>query len=112
MKVESWFGVEGTIIGIVKDFNTTSLHDELGPISLLSADRGNYMFIAVNGNNVTKTLGFIEQKVKELVPDDPFEHQFLDDHINNLYKTEALTSKIANVLTVWQSLFLAWDFSV
>ncbi len=100
MKVESWFGVEGTIIGIVKDFNTTSLHDELGPISLLSADRGNYMFIAVNGNNVTKTLGFIEQKVKELVPDDPFEHQFLDDHINNLYKTEALTSKIANVLTV------------
>ena len=100
MKVKSWFGVEGTIVGIVKDFNTTSLHDELGPIALLAADRGNYMFIAVTGNDVTKTLGFIEKKVKELVPDDPFEYQFLDDHINNLYKTEATTSKIAKVLTV------------
>jgi putative ABC transport system permease protein len=100
MKVKSWFGVEGTIVGIVKDFNTTSLHDELGPIALLAADRGNYMFIALNGNDLSKTLGYIEKKVKELVPDDPFEYQFLDDHINNLYKTEAITGKISKVLTV------------
>ncbi len=100
MKVKSWFGTEGTIVGIVKDFNTTSLHDELGPIALLSGDRGNYMFIAINGNDVSKTMGFIERKVKELVPDDPYEYQFLDEHINNLYKTEATTSKIAKVLTV------------
>lgn len=100
MKVKSWFGVEGTIVGIVKDFNTTSLRNELGPIALLAADQGNYMFIAVNGNDVPKTLKFIEQKVKELVPDDPYEYQFLDDHINELYKTEAITGKIVMVLTV------------
>jgi ABC-type antimicrobial peptide transport system permease subunit len=100
MKVKSWFGVEGTIIGIVRDFNTTSLHDELGPIALLAAERENYMFIAINGNNVPATIKFIEQKVKELVPDDPYEYQFLDDHIDSLYKTEAITSKIAKVLTV------------
>jgi len=100
MKVKSWFGVEGTIVGIVRDFNTTSLHDELGPIALLAGDQGNYMFIAINGSNVPETMKFIEQKVKELVPDDPYEYQFLDDHIDSLYKTEAITSKIAKVLTV------------
>ena len=100
MKVKSWFGAEGTIVGIVKDFNTTSLHHEMGPIALLAADKGNYMFIAINGNDIPKTLKFIEQKVRALVPDDPYEYQFLDDHINNQYKTEALTSKIALALTV------------
>lgn len=99
MKVKTWFGAEGTIVGIVKDFNTTSLHHEMGPIALLAADQGNYMFIAINGNDIPKTLKFIEQKVRELVPDDPYEYQFLDDHISNQYKTEALTSKIALALT-------------
>jgi putative ABC transport system permease protein len=100
MKVKSWFGVEGTIIGVIEDFHTTSMHDELGPIVLLAADRSNYMFIGINGKEIAGTLKFIDQKVKEFVPDDPFDYQFLEDHIDYLYQVEALTDRIAIALTI------------
>ncbi len=100
MKVKSWFGVEGTIIGIIEDFHTTSMHDELGPIVLLPADKSNYMFIGINGKEIAGTLRFIDQKVKEFVPDDPFDYQFLEDHIHYLYQVETLTGRIAIALTL------------
>ena len=100
MKVKSWFGIEGTIIGVIEDFHTTSMHDELGPIVLLPADKSNYMFIGINGKEIAGTLKFIDQKVKEFVPDDPFDYQFLEDHIHYLYQVETLTGRIAIALTL------------
>jgi putative ABC transport system permease protein len=100
MKVKSWFGVEGTIIGVIEDFHTTSMHEELGPIVLLPATQSNYMFIAINGRDIAGTLRFIDQKVKEFVPDDPFDYQFLEDHLHYLYQVEALTGRIATALSV------------
>ncbi len=101
MKVKSWFGVEGTIVGIIQDYTTTSLHNELGPIALLaSSGNTNYMFIRTNGSEVQETVEFIHQKVNEFVPDDPFDYQFFDEQINMLYKSEVMTGKIAIVLTV------------
>jgi putative ABC transport system permease protein len=100
MKVKTWFGVEGTIIGVVEDFNTTSLHNEMGPIALLAGNQVNCMFIRISGQDVPETLKFINAKVKELVPDDPFDYQFFDEHINNLYKTETLTGRISIALTL------------
>ncbi|MGV8133614.1 MAG: ABC transporter permease [Mangrovibacterium sp.] len=100
MKVKSWFGVEGTIIGIIEDFHTTSMHEELGPIVLLPASQSNYMFIGIDGRDIAGTLRFIDQKVKEFVPDDPFDYQFLEDHLHYLYQVEALTGRIATTLSV------------
>jgi putative ABC transport system permease protein len=42
----------------------------------------------------------IEQKVKEIVPDDPFEYRFLDEVIDNQYKTEQRTDKLATLVAV------------
>ena len=100
MKMKSWFGVEGTIIGIIEDFHTTSMHEELGPIALLLADQSNYMFIGINGRDIAGTLRFIDQKVREFVPDDPFDYQFFEDHIHYLYQVEALTGRIATALSI------------
>ncbi|WP_321370070.1 ABC transporter permease [uncultured Draconibacterium sp.] len=101
MKVKSWFGVEGTIIGIIEDFTTTSLHNELGPIALLASNGNtNHMFIRTNGQEVPETLKYIHQKVREFVPDDPCNYQFFDEQINKLYKSEVMTGKIAIVLTL------------
>jgi putative ABC transport system permease protein len=99
-KVTSWFGMEGTIIGVVEDFNTTSLHDKLGPIALLATNKSNHMFIAIKGHDMPGTLNFISKKIRELVPDDPVDYHFFANQVNYLYRTEALTGKMAIILSI------------
>ncbi len=99
MKVKTWFGFEGTIVGVVKDFHTTSLHEEMLPFALLLSENGNNIFIKTNGKNTQATLQFIQQQLKKIVPDDPFEYQFLENQIDSQYKAEVLTSRIADIAT-------------
>ncbi len=99
MKVKSWFGVEGTIVGVIKDFHTTSLHEEIVPFALLLSENGSNIFIKTNGENTQANLQFIQQQLKKIVPNDPFEYHFLKAQIDGLYKTEILTSRIAGIAT-------------
>ncbi len=99
MKIQTCFGFEGIIVGVIKDFHTTSLHEEMMPFALLLGENGNNIFIKTNGKDTKATLQFIQQQLKKVVPDDPFEYQFLEDQINDLYKTETLTSQIAGIAT-------------
>jgi putative ABC transport system permease protein len=79
----------GTIIGVVKDFHFRSLHEKIDPLVLVIAP-GWFMdvYIRMKPENVPDTLGFIEKTIKGLAPDFPFEYSFLDEDIDNLYKTE------------------------
>nr|WP_262921407.1 ABC transporter permease [Maribellus maritimus] len=99
MKIQTWFGFKGTIVGVIKNFHTASLHEEIMPFALLLGENGNNIFIKTNGKDTKATLQFIQQQLKKVVPDDPFEYQFLEDQINDLYKTETLTSQIAGIGT-------------
>jgi putative ABC transport system permease protein len=99
MKVKSWFGIEGTIIGVIKDFHTMSLHEEIVPFALLLTERANYMFIKIKQDEIPGTIKFIEQKIKQIVPDDPYDYEFLEEQVESLYQTEALTGKLAVTIT-------------
>lgn len=91
----------GKIIGVIKDFHTESLHQEIEPFVLLIwPDWYGRMSIKLKSDNVSSALGFLENKIKEFVPDYPFEYQFLDEEIDNLYKTEQLTGKIIIYITL------------
>jgi len=46
------------------------------------------VYIRIRPDNVPETLGFLEKTIKELAPDFPLEYSFLDEDIDNLYKTE------------------------
>jgi putative ABC transport system permease protein len=94
-KLTTWFGRKGKVIGVIHDFHTQSLREKMVPIVLLPTEISNYLCIRMKSADISNTIKFIEKKIKEFVPDDPFEYQFLDEEINNLYKTEQVTSKLA-----------------
>jgi putative ABC transport system permease protein len=92
-----YFGrVNGRIIGVIKNFHNESLHDEIRPITfmLISGNRFANMSIKIKAENITNTISFIENKMKELVPSYIFQYNFLDEEIDTLYKTDQLTSKL------------------
>ncbi len=79
----------GTIVGIAKDFHFRSLHEKIDPLVLVIAPGWfTDMYIRMKPENFPETLGFIEKTIKKFAPDFPLEYSFLDEDIDNLYKTE------------------------
>ena len=81
--------IRGKIIGIVSDYNYQSLHQKISPLFLTIAPWWyNSGYIRIKSNNTHRTIEFLEKTLKNIVPDFPFEYTFLDQDIENLYKTE------------------------
>ena len=94
-------GIEGTIVGVIKDFNSTSLHSELQPVVMLYWP-GLFREFTLNINSVhiPETLNAVEATWKEFVPNYPFEYHFLDEYIDKLYKDEARIAEIISFFAI------------
>ncbi|QEC65982.1 FtsX-like permease family protein [Panacibacter ginsenosidivorans] len=83
----------GPVVGVVKDFNFSSLHDPIGPMLIfLGRDFSRNFIIRVNDNDVQSVLARLEMVWKQRVTDRPFNYHFLDDSYNKLYLAEQRTS--------------------
>ncbi len=98
--LESVFQLDGThkIIGIIKDFNFESLHNQIKPLVIFCTDRNlwslNVKLSNGNFNAISKTLTSIGQAWSEVSPNFPFEFKFIDQEIENFYKSEMMSEKI------------------
>ncbi len=96
----SAFGVEGRIIGVVEDFNFMSLHSRISPLFMLcGGPRTNYMCLKVKSENLSDTINSIESVWDKFSTGFPFEYGFLDERIDNLYRTEMRIGKIFRYFT-------------
>jgi putative ABC transport system permease protein len=94
------------IIGVVKDFNFTSRHQPIRPLVLelntgpRSFDvRIKYMAVRVTGEDLPGTIDWLSQQWKAQIPDWPFEYFFLENNLENLYKSEQKMSKITVIFS-------------
>ncbi len=91
------------IIGVVKDFNASSLHNKIEPIIFhLGEDIGAASF-RISTKNIASLIGQIKKRydVLDAVYDQPFTWSFLDEDFNNLYKSDELTGKICTAFTLF-----------
>lgn len=85
------------IIGIMKDFNITSLHKTIDPVCFTVLNRGGgdqFATVRLTGTNVNATIREIEKKWQSFTDIQPFQYDFFTDSWNNLYKSEMKTGKI------------------
>jgi putative ABC transport system permease protein len=91
-KMINFMGLNGKIIGVVDDFNNCPLDKEIMPM-ILTINPNFYDFflqkviIKINSNDISGTLRYIEKVSKEFAPDYPFEFKFLDQTIDNVYRS-------------------------
>ncbi|HEY8930572.1 MAG TPA: ABC transporter permease [Mucilaginibacter sp.] len=86
------------IVGVVKDFNVSSLKNEIPPV-LMGAWRDVYgrLSIKIQPKNVGQTLASIERLWNSTFPTGVYEYQFLDDKIAIFYKTEKQLSTLYKI---------------
>lgn len=103
-----------TIAGIVNDFNYSSFQQTVGPLAFLHIrDNPTYRYLSVKigSQNIEKTIASIKQKWKELLPNSPFEYNFMDERFKSLYKSEmqlktaTLLATVLNMLIVFMGIF-------
>jgi putative ABC transport system permease protein len=98
--MSTWFGKKGKIVGVISDFHTQSLRDEMTPVVFIPTPVANYLCMRISSTDIPGEVKSIENKVKEIVPDDPFDYSFLDKEIDNLYKTEKTTAGLTTFIAI------------
>lgn len=89
------------IVGVVKDYNYSSLHETIGPVMLRLREpaSGGVVTVRLTPGKIKETMAFIEDKWKNFTNDQPFNYFFIDNKFNELYQTEARISKVLLLFT-------------
>lgn len=89
-----------TIVGITDNFVANSLHRASPAIiwtDVHDSFQYRYLSIRLRPGQLSKAVQGLEKKWKELMPDAPFEYQFMDDRIKGLYETELQLQRAAQI---------------
>ncbi len=97
-----------TIIGVLKDFHFTSLHEEIQPMILrpFMERWWNYTSVKIRSDNIPRTLGLIESEWKTLTGGQPFDYSFLDSDFDRLYRADERAGRIFAIFS-FLALFVA-----
>jgi len=83
------------IVGVVKDYHFRSLHHKIEPIILLyREDPGGVLAVKLRSDDLSDTIGFIEDLWKKFEPDFPVIYGFVDELLKDWYLTEKRTGTI------------------
>lgn len=88
-KFDQW-GRQGRVIGVVKDFNYVSLHEDVEPLALRYGIYYNTSMLSIRlvSQNHKNTLQELEGIWNDLVPHRPFLAHFEDDKFNDQYEAD------------------------
>jgi len=78
-----------TVIGMIKDYHTISLHQKIEPqLILYNPDSLSNISIRIAPDNVSRTVGLIKQAWRKLDPQAGLDYFFLDDVFDSQYRAD------------------------
>ena len=87
------------IIGVMRDFNFTSLRDNITPMMLdLEEERG-ALSLKINSANIPFLISQVKDKWKQISPNQQFNYSFMDQEFDALYRSEQRMGTISVTFT-------------
>lgn len=83
-------GVQGKVIGVLQDFQLTTLKKE-NPLLVYGLSEGTLFantYIRLNNKNIPESIRFIEKTWQQFFPDQVFQYSFADESLQKLYESE------------------------
>jgi putative ABC transport system permease protein len=85
-----WGGLkEGNVIGVMKDFNYASLHENIKPLVIhIFPQWASNISLKLKADNMMNTMTEIENTWKKTATHSPFKYNFNEENFNSLYQSE------------------------
>ncbi len=100
-KVVKLWDEDRQIIGVVKNFHFTSLHENVVPTFILLAPENTWNVMArIEAGRERETLDQLQQLHQEYYPGFPFDYQFLDEKYQALYIAEQRVATLSQYFAV------------
>ncbi|MGF6927536.1 ABC-type antimicrobial peptide transport system permease subunit [Chitinophaga sp. W2I13] len=95
------WGKQGTIVGVLKDFHFSSLHEPIHPLIVRNGETSDYgnILIRTEAGKTKEALASLEKICKTLNPKFPFTFTFSDDAYQKIYNSEAVVNKLSAVFS-------------
>ncbi len=91
---------EGKVIGVVKDFNASSLHIGVDPMFIIKGRwRPGYLNIKLSGDDIPGAVEYVRQTFGKFDTQHPFEYFFLDQKYDSQYKADVIMNQSLSVLS-------------
>lgn len=89
-----------TVIGVIKDYNYESLHQEVQPLVIRLAQGGVNCVIRYSGIQATELTSKVKQVWSDVVPNQPFNYVFMEDQLLENYQKDRQMGKIFTVFAI------------
>jgi len=91
-------GIHGSlayhVVGVVKDFNFSSMHQSVGPLIIQRGENWGAIPVRVDTKNISSIINAIKNKWMGMVPAQPFNYTFMDTDFDNVYTAEQRTGTL------------------
>lgn len=90
----------GPVVGVVKDFNFSSLYNRVDPLVIILGDGLRYLYVKLESSQLHESVDRIGSVYSKLFPEYPFEWEFLDSKYKSLYQRDYDAQIIFKIGTV------------
>jgi ABC-type antimicrobial peptide transport system permease subunit len=98
----SFMGLNGRIVGVLKNFHFKGADQPIEPIAFALAPPAylNFILIRLEPGNIPEALKTAEKVWKNVLPEYPFDYSFIEDDYNKLFSTQIRLTRILRYFTI------------
>jgi predicted permease len=97
-----FMGLNGTIVGVLKNFHFKGADQEIEPMAFALADTSflRMILVRLTPGKTKESLASVEKTWNEIVPEFPLQYTFIDQDYENLFRTEMRLADLLVYFTV------------
>ena len=97
-----FWGMEGRVIGVMEDFHYQAVRSKIEPVVFLlgSTEWFSWVVVRVAPGDLTKTMKDLEDTWNDIMPGYPFDYNFVDESIDQMYRSEERLGNLLKYFTI------------
>ncbi len=98
----SFIGVEGRIVGVMKNFHFQSVRYQIEPMAiLLDPEEINFVLVRIPAQNIAESIEAIKNVWEGVLPAYPFDFTFIDEAFDDMYRSEARMGTLLSYFSIF-----------
>lgn len=108
-RIKFW-GMEGLVVGVVRDFNFKPLNTAIEPFIFRYQPKDFYfnLFVKARAGKTTESIAQMQKLYKKYEADFPLQYSFVDEELNKLYGSQQRMANIVLFLLPYRVCSLHW----